>query len=141
VDAEATALWRCNAVYQSAPSYRGEGPRCATRAKTGVRIFWRAAKRLQPCPMANRMQHRNETARQAYRPRMVLLDQDGDHSPPLTYAYVWHPCVNPVDLPLGLWLRASATCPTVSVLPRSPILVSHVPCFAINCHHPDYAFD
>jgi hypothetical protein len=136
---EATARWGCDAVYQSAFLDRGGGPRCATRAKTGVRILWRTAKRLRPRPMADGEQHRNETARQAYCPGTVLLDHDGVHSTPLTGAYVWCPCVNPADLPLCLWLRDFATWPSVSVLRRSPILVCHVPCFAINRHNPDCA--
>jgi hypothetical protein len=79
--------------------------------------------------MADGMQHRNETARQAYCPGTVLLDQDGVHSTPLTGANVWRPCVNPADLPLRLWLRDSAALPSVSVLRQ------------INRRHPDCAFD
>jgi hypothetical protein len=122
---EATARWGCDAVYQSAFLDRGGGPRCATRAKTGARILRRAAKRLQPRPMASRMQHRNETAPHADRPGMPFLEHDDIHSLPVTDAYVWRPCVNPADLPLGLWLGASAdlaVCFSTSTLanPRLP---------------------
>jgi hypothetical protein len=116
----------CDAIYQSAFLDRGGSPRCATRAKTGARILWRAAKRLQPRPMANRMQRRNETARHADCPGMPFLERDGIHSLPVTGAYVWCPCFNPVDLPLGLWLRASAdlaVCFSASTLANP-----HLPC-------------
>jgi hypothetical protein len=82
---------------------------CDTAQNTGVRIYHRAAKRLQPQPIPGRRQHRNETSPEGGHPRNVTLENVGTCCRPLVAAYGKCSCINPEDLPFRLWLRALQT--------------------------------
>jgi hypothetical protein len=82
---------------------------CDTALNTGVRIYYRAAKRFQPRPIPRRRQHRNETSPEGDHLRDVTLGIVGTCCRPLIAAYGICSCINPEDLPFRQWLRALLT--------------------------------
>jgi hypothetical protein len=84
---KATAPTSDEAAHQSVFLDRDLESGHATRSETAGRIFLRAAKRYQPYPMTDQMQHRNETVRKTDHSSMLLLTFAGTYYLPLTGAY------------------------------------------------------
>jgi hypothetical protein len=86
---------------------RGEDVRRVSKHRSrGFRFFCGPlTKRLRAQPMANQDQHRNETAPEVHRLRMITLNIAVAYYLPLVGAYATCSCVDPADLPSFLWLR------------------------------------